>query len=204
MKRRNPSQERSRKTVNAIIRALNRIICADGYGAASTARIAKEAGVGIATVYGYFEDKEDILVSLLERQGAEVLQQLTDGAQKWMLEDRKVAVRNFIQFIVEEISEQAALTKTVMIHAPHLIDSPKTARVVGQFEMVMRLIFGQAENRTGGEFDNNTRVDSFIAINVILGLILGLANGLPADVSKGDVSKRMEVLVFTFLEMNGT
>ena len=156
--------------------------------------------MGIATLYGYFEDKEDVLVSLLEVQGAQVLQQLTDSAQKWLVKDRKSAVRDFIRFVVEEISQQAALTKTVMIHAPHLIDSPKTARVVGQFEMVLRLVFGQGEGR--GSEGHHDRVDSFIAINVILGLILGLANGLPADVSTDDISSRMELLVFRFLELD--
>ena len=158
--------------------------------------------MGVATVYGYFEDKEDILVSLLEVQGGTVLQQLTEGAQKWLLKDRKAAVSDFIQFIVEEISQQAALTKTVMIHAPHLIDSPKTARVVGQFEMVLRLVFGRAEGGAGAAPDSHDRVDSFIAINVILGLILGLANGLPADVSTEDISNRMESLIFKFLELD--
>ena len=46
------------------------------------------------------------------------------------------------------------------------------------------------------------RVDSFIAITVVLGLILGLANGLPADVTTEDISDRMEVLVFKFLEID--
>ena len=202
MKRRNPSQERSRKTVTAIIRALHRIICTDGYGSATTAKIAKEAGVGIATVYGYFDDKEDILVSLLEVQGAQVLRQLTESAQKWLVKDRKSAVRDFIRFVVEEISQQAALTKTVMIHAPHLIDSPRTARVVGQFEMVLRLVFAREDGAESGAANKYDRVDSFIAINVILGLILGLANGLPSDVTTDDISERMEILIFNFLELS--
>lgn len=202
MKRRNPSQARSKKTVTAIIQALDRIICRDGYGSATTAKIAGEAGVGIATLYGYFEDKEDILVSLLEVQAGEVLQQLAEGAKKWLLKDRKEAVRDFVRFIVEEISEQAALTKTVMVYAPHLIDSPKTARVVGQFEMVLRLVFGRAESGVGDDPGSHDRVDSFIAIYVILGLILGLANGLPADVTTEDISSRMEILIFQFLEIS--
>ena len=202
MKRRNPSQLRSKKTVSGIIRALNRIISANGYGSATTARIASEAGVGVATVYGYFEDKEDILVSLLEVQAGEVLQKLTEGAQKWMLKDRKEAVKDFIRFVVEEVSQQAALTKTVMIHAPHLMDSPRTARVVGQFEMVLRLVFGQAESRSGEGANNHAQVDSFIAINAIIGLIIGIANGLPAEVSTEDISNRMEILIFKFLELD--
>ena len=158
--------------------------------------------MGIATVYSYFEDKEDILISLLEMQGEEVLQLLTEATQQWVLQDRKTAVSSFIHFIVEEISKQAALTKTVMIHAPHIIDSPKTARVVGQFEMVMHLILGQAEARVDSDDDNRAAVDSFIAISVVLGLVLGLASGLPADVTTEDIANRMEILVFKFLEID--
>ena len=197
MKRRKPSQARSKETVKTIMDALSRIIEADGYPSATTVKIAKEAGVGVATLYAYFEDKEDILSSVLETQANEALQLLSDGLPVWVREDRKTAVRSFIQFVVTEVSRRAAITKTLLIHAPHLADNPKSARVVGQFEMVLGLIIRLPDSTNSGD----SSADSFIALYAILGLIRGLATGLPADVTPEDIVDRMEAIALRFLDI---
>jgi AcrR family transcriptional regulator len=49
-----PAQPRSRETVQRILEATARVLIADGYDAASTNRIAAEAGVSPGSVYQYF------------------------------------------------------------------------------------------------------------------------------------------------------
>ena len=198
MKRRNPSQTRSLETVNRIIQALSRIIEADGYASTSTAKIAKEAGVGIATVYGYFENKEDILTSLMKMQSDEILQRLADGIPEWLQGGKETTVRTFIRFVVEEVSKHAALTKAFIVYAPLSIDNPKTVRSIAQFEVLLGMIFGKSAYSR----DAIESADSFIMLNAILGLILGLANGLPESVTQDDVVKRMENLAFVFLNID--
>ncbi|MBL4867331.1 MAG: TetR/AcrR family transcriptional regulator [Pseudomonadales bacterium] len=193
MKRRNPKQQRSKETVNRILRALNRIIESDGYPYATTAKIAKEAKLGIATLYGYFDDKEDILISLLNSQADEAILMLNEGLPSWIGGDRKLALRAFIEFAVNKVINRAALTKTVMMFTPHLIESPKAARLVGQFEMVLDLI-----SKKNSADSNMIPVDSFIMTNALLGLILGLASGLPEGVSAEDVIDRLENVASSF------
>jgi tRNA-Thr(GGU) m(6)t(6)A37 methyltransferase TsaA len=65
-KRRRPTQERARATVQAVLQAAAELICDHGYAAASTNRIAARAGVSIGSLYQYFSDKEAILARLLE------------------------------------------------------------------------------------------------------------------------------------------
>jgi len=68
------SQERSRLTVSALVEAAARILVREGYDKASTNRIADVAGVSIGSLYQYFPSKEAVIVALIERHNAEVME----------------------------------------------------------------------------------------------------------------------------------
>lgn len=62
---REPKQERSINKKKRIIDAGYQLFCEVGYYGTNTAEIAKRAGVSTGIVYGYFQDKRDILISVL-------------------------------------------------------------------------------------------------------------------------------------------
>ena len=62
---REPRQERSIEKKNRIIEAGYQLFSEVGYYGTNTAEIAKKAGVSTGIVYGYFQDKRDILISVL-------------------------------------------------------------------------------------------------------------------------------------------
>lgn len=63
---RQPQQERSIEKKNKIIEAGYQLFSEVGYYGTNTAEIAKRAGVSTGIVYGYFQDKRDILICVLE------------------------------------------------------------------------------------------------------------------------------------------
>ena len=63
---RQPQQERSIEKKNKIIHAGYELFSEVGYYGTNTAEIAKRAGVSTGIVYGYFQDKRDILICVLE------------------------------------------------------------------------------------------------------------------------------------------
>ena len=63
---RKPQQERSIEKKNRIIDAGYQLFSEVGYYGTNTAEIAKRAGVSTGIVYGYFSDKRDILICVLE------------------------------------------------------------------------------------------------------------------------------------------
>ncbi len=65
IEKRQPRQERSIETKNKIIEASYELFSEVGYYGTNTAEIAKKAGVSTGIVYGYFRDKRDILISVL-------------------------------------------------------------------------------------------------------------------------------------------
>jgi AcrR family transcriptional regulator len=69
--RKQPSQERSRQTVAAILEAAVQVFAKHGYAAGTTIRIAERAGVSVGSLYQYFPNKDALLVALTERHIAQ-------------------------------------------------------------------------------------------------------------------------------------
>ncbi len=76
--RRVPTQQRSRRRVEAILDAAERLVLADGVEALTTRAIATEAGVPVASLYQYFGDKEAVLLALAGRDMEEMDAQVAE------------------------------------------------------------------------------------------------------------------------------
>lgn len=75
---RNPRQERAIEKKKKIILASYELFSEVGYYGTNTAEIAKKAGVSTGIVYGYFRDKRDILISVLDIYIARVSEPILD------------------------------------------------------------------------------------------------------------------------------
>lgn len=60
--------KRNRKKYDAILEASIRVIAEYGYHRAQVSKIAKEANVADGTIYLYFENKEDLLISIFKEK----------------------------------------------------------------------------------------------------------------------------------------
>lgn len=65
-RRKGPSQQRSRTTVENIMQSALELIARDGFHALTTTRIAEHAGVSVGSLYEYFPNREAVLLSLYE------------------------------------------------------------------------------------------------------------------------------------------
>lgn len=65
--RREPRQQRSRQTVDAVLEAVRRVLKRQGADAITTNRVAEAAGVSIGSLYQYFPNKQAIYVALHDR-----------------------------------------------------------------------------------------------------------------------------------------
>jgi len=63
---RTPTQQRAIDKKNRIIEAGYKLFAEKGYFSTNTSEIAKQAGVSTGIVYGYFHDKRDILLEVLD------------------------------------------------------------------------------------------------------------------------------------------
>lgn len=76
VRRRSPVQARSRERVERILDVAARIVVERGVDAMTTRSVADEAGVPVASLYQYFSDRDAVLLALVERDIAEMDEQV--------------------------------------------------------------------------------------------------------------------------------
>jgi AcrR family transcriptional regulator len=91
--RREPTQQRSRRTVRQILDAAEQIVGTQGVDAATTRAIAERAGVAIPSLYRFFADRDEILDALLEHMTADLDQHARAAEAAWQPGDPASLIR---------------------------------------------------------------------------------------------------------------
>lgn len=73
-----------------IVDAAVKVIAQNGYHSSQVSKIAKEAGVADGTIYLYFKNKEDILVSVFEDKMGQFIEQIVEAIKKQESTDAKL------------------------------------------------------------------------------------------------------------------
>lgn len=97
-----PQQARSRETRERIVAAAIAAFEEHGYDDTNTAAIARRAGIGVGTLYGYFPDKRKLMLEILDgtvREMADMVVEALDPA-RWAEGDPREHVRFAIEAVV--------------------------------------------------------------------------------------------------------
>src|SRR5687768_9530655 len=108
-----PRQARSAVTVEAIFEATIQVLLSAGSTRLNTTRVAERAGVSVGTLYQYFPNKQALLVAVLERY----LAKLMDTLEAACIEHRgttaeamtDAAVKAYLQVKAEQAEASRAL-----------------------------------------------------------------------------------------------
>jgi len=90
-----------------IIEAAVQVIAENGYHSSQVSKIAKQAGVADGTIYLYFKNKEDILVSVFEEKMGDFIQQTSKEIQKY--ETANEQLRTLIEMHFRQLAENSHL-----------------------------------------------------------------------------------------------
>jgi AcrR family transcriptional regulator len=133
-RRRTPSGEGSKATVDAIVEATARTLVKRGYGSTTTNHIAREAGVGIGSFYEYFDDKNSAVREVVNRFAKGAFAHASNTAQAARTMPPLEAVRHFIAEMVHFIAVDAELVRTLYQEVPFVLRMPQVQGLVGQLE----------------------------------------------------------------------
>ena len=115
-----PAQERSRQTVEALIEATELVLVEEGWDKITTNHVAERAGVSIGTLYQYFANKEALVGLLLEQyleeQFAELATRLADTVSFDMTLEE--AVPHIIHAMLEAKMVRPELSRALFTQAP--------------------------------------------------------------------------------------
>jgi len=104
--RKQPTQARSQKIVDAIVNAAQKILAEEGSRALNTNYVAEVADVNIASLYRWFPNKEAIIESAFEAMVNEEVEELLDFMKqfnKLAVQPRVMTVDHMLSFIIDSL-----------------------------------------------------------------------------------------------------
>ncbi|AOH56004.1 TetR/AcrR family transcriptional regulator [Peribacillus muralis] len=98
--------KRNRPKYNQIIDAAVIVIAQNGYYQAQVSKIAKQAGVADGTIYLYFKNKEDILISLFHEKMGYFVEQIEEElkGKSTASEKMHVLIQKHFQILSEDVN----------------------------------------------------------------------------------------------------
>jgi TetR/AcrR family fatty acid metabolism transcriptional regulator len=151
----------------AILEAAQTVIARQGYHSAQISKIAAEAGVAAGTVYLYFKNKPDLLVSLFRER----LGMLIEGARTSLTDarDAREKLRHFISQHLRSLAarrELAVVTQIEMRQADSRVQHEISQIMKGYFRVIDEII---EEGQASGLFRRS--VEPLQIRNLVFGTI---------------------------------
>ena len=150
-----------------ILAAAERIFARHGFFAAKVSDVAKEAGVADGTIYLYFKNKDDLLISLFENRMQQVNAALRTAVAKVKgpIEQLRTFIKTYLQLVHDEPAAAEVLT----------IELRQSSKFMKEYENpefadFLRTLGGLvAAAQDAGEIDGG--IPSHVAARMIFGML---------------------------------
>ena len=118
--RKQPAQERSRATVEAILDATARVLVRSGLAGTNTNAVAERAGVSVGSLYQYFPSKHALVAALHERHARELLAVIERESASTPARSFEGTVRALVHAVIEAHLVDPALHRVLETEAADL------------------------------------------------------------------------------------
>ncbi|MBQ4815294.1 TetR/AcrR family transcriptional regulator [Bacillus pumilus] len=150
-----------------IIDAAVVVIAENGYHQSQVSKIAKQAGVADGTIYLYFKNKEDILISLFKEKMGQFIERMETDIQKKSSAKEKLLLLIEEHFRMLAQNHHLALVTQLELRQSNLELRQKINEVLKGYLNMLESIL--AEGKKTGEFRQN--LDVRLARQMVFGTI---------------------------------
>jgi AcrR family transcriptional regulator len=192
--RREPKQQRSRRTVDDVLEAVQLVAKRHGTRAITTNRIAEAAGVSVGSLYQYFPDKRAIFAALHDRHVNDVRQVMEQTMAACIWGTLEEFARELVHGLVQ------AHAKVADVH--EVVSSAVPASALG-FKTALHHTFGRV--LSGADEDRYSRDDTerllFVLPRLVESLVHGAvheASALSRDAARNEAIRTVLVYVNSF------
>jgi AcrR family transcriptional regulator len=184
--RREPTQTRSRQTVEALLGAVVRVLKREGPDAVTTNRIAEVAGVSIGSVYQYFPDKRAIFLALHQRH----IQEIDGLIEATLVKNATAPLDQFARAIVEAMvaahTNDPELYQELYKQVPHQADGTQDFAVRLHKTFRLALASRAKELPSGRDLDKVAFIVAHMVDSLSHGAVLRRPSGLSLTAAKDE------------------
>lgn len=191
-----PSQARSRATFDALVEACARLLAEKGYARLTTNHIAERAGVGIASLYEYFPDKDVLVAQVAERLVDRVMARLNAHMTDILAARVDHAVALWIDRIHQTLEGEKTLVAVFIYQVPYTNRLP----AIRNLTKVLISFSEQARGRAGVAL-RQPRVELHLIINLVSSTLLQLILEPPSEVTAEEMKAALSAKVAEWLQL---
>jgi TetR/AcrR family transcriptional regulator, fatty acid metabolism regulator protein len=159
--------KKSKPKYMQIIDAAVIVIAENGYHQAQVSKIAKQAGVADGTIYLYFKNKEDILISLFEEKMGEFVEKIEEKIAGKVTAEEKLLMMIETHFqLLSDDHHMAIVTQLELRQSNKELRLRINAVLRGYLQVIDKIILNGIET---GEFSSD--LDVRLARQMIFGTI---------------------------------
>ncbi|MCL6639386.1 MAG: TetR family transcriptional regulator [Firmicutes bacterium] len=177
---------------HAIIEAAVKVFAENGYHNSQVSKIAREAGVADGTIYLYFQNKEDILISVFKVKMGDFIAQVKRELDGYGTPPEKLKHLVRMHFSILESDRNLALFMQIQLRQSH----PDVRRAIAEpLREYFRLIEGiLREGIEAGDFHGN--LDVRVARQMVFGTMDEVATCWVMSRQKYSLAKQLEPVYF--------
>ncbi len=194
--RKQPSQERSRQTVDALLQGAARVLMRDGYDRASTNRIAEEAGVSIGSLYQYFPTKEALVAALIEREVESQFHVVSSRLAEVMDAPLETAVRELVEAVVDAHRLHPKLHRVLTEEVPRV---GALKRIVELEAKTAELLVAGLALRRDEVRPQNLELAAFLLVHAVEGVVHGAVNYHPEHIENEALVEELSRMILGYL-----
>jgi TetR/AcrR family transcriptional regulator, fatty acid metabolism regulator protein len=182
--------KRDKPKYKQIIDAAVVVIAENGYHQAQVSRIAKQAGVADGTIYLYFKNKEDILISLFREKMGMFVEKIEESiaGKRTAAEKLLVMIENHCKILSED-HHLAIVTQLELRQSNKDIRLKINEVLKGYLSVIDRIL---TEGMDSGEFSSN--LDIRLARQMIFGTIDEMLTNWVMNEQKYDLSAQVPAI----------
>jgi AcrR family transcriptional regulator len=195
--RKQPSQARSRATIDAILTATARVLKRDGFDRASTNRIAEAAGVSIGSLYQYFPSKEALVAALVEHHMAEMRAVLIAEMERVRDAPLGEAVRQMVELMLRAHAVDPALHKVLMEQVPRIGGMQRVYHVEADLRAMVRAYF---EVHRHALRPRDLELAAFVVVQIVESLTHAAVLHHPQALASEALAREITTVVLRYLE----
>jgi AcrR family transcriptional regulator len=194
--RKEPRQQRSKETVDAILAATAQVLVRHGYEGANTNRIAEAAGVSVGSLYQYFPSKEALVTALIERHMESMWQIIVESTVKVAAAPMEQAVREVIGALFAAHAVQPKLARVLREQTPR-VGALRQLNEVNQ--RCIELVQGNLEARRAQILPKDPALAAFVVVHIV-DTLAHLALERHEDLDNGALLEETTQVVLRYLK----
>ena len=192
-----PTQKRSKKTVETILEACARLLISEGFYEMTTDKIAKEANVSIGSLYQFFGNKESVVQALVKNiilaDQKYALEQVV-GLEQLSVEER---VRKIIQIGINIARRDSELRSKIISIQYYVADASFISASISFYRDEIIRHLPEIPGR-----DMNTL--AYVMVNAFMGLANSMAMDKADAIHNQAIEKEIMYLFMSFLDQKST